>query len=68
MTKKTECSADVEIKAVGNYMLLNNPCYQKANEMNLGITNDVNLGEILLLAQSEEQAAIQLLEEVGKKT
>jgi len=38
----------------------------KANEMNLGITNDVNLGEILLLAQSEEQAAIQLLEEVGK--
>ncbi|WP_129731881.1 ROK family transcriptional regulator [Ectobacillus funiculus] len=38
----------------------------KANEMNLGITNDVNLGEILLLAQSEEQAAIQLLEEIGK--
>ncbi|WP_342048808.1 ROK family transcriptional regulator [Bacillus sp. OTU530] len=38
----------------------------KANEMNLGITNDVNLGEILLLAQSEGQAAIQLLEEVGK--
>ncbi len=38
----------------------------KANEMNLGITNDVNLGEILLLAQSGEQAASQLLEEVGK--
>ncbi|MFB9759772.1 ROK family protein [Ectobacillus funiculus] len=38
----------------------------KANEMNLGIMNDVNLGEILLLAQNGEQTAIQLLKEVGQ--
>lgn len=38
----------------------------KASEMNLGIKNDVNLGEIISLAENGEQAAIQLLEETGQ--
>lgn len=38
----------------------------KASEMNLEITEDVNLNDIISLAQNGEQAVLQLLEETGQ--